>query len=151
MIDEGVLQYFHAALNKEIFNNELSPAIIRIESCLENEEETTACTYPDYSPCLITFFLENKNETFGYMVNPVFVITVLLHEMIHQYCHEKGIKDTEEDGTHLPIFEDIACKFGLEMRGYKLSDKTKQIIQSLYLDVNTVLGIRDKFRRHGFD
>lgn len=37
----------------------------------------------------------------------------LLHEMIHQWCHERGIVETEKDGTHNLAFRDESRKHGL--------------------------------------
>lgn len=38
---------------------------------------------------------------------------VMLHEMVHQWCHENGIQDTEADGTHNERFRDAARAHGL--------------------------------------
>lgn len=41
------------------------------------------------------------------------VAQTLLHEMVHQWCHQNGIVDHESDGTHNTAFRDAARAHGL--------------------------------------
>ncbi len=65
--------------------------------------------------CAILFSHEqlerSENEETENAENAHFIST-LLHEMIHQYCHENNIKDSE-NGIHLKSFADEAEKHGL--------------------------------------
>lgn len=44
------------------------------------------------------------------------LMATLTHEMVHQYCHEKGLQDTSRAGTyHNKTFRDQARRFGLKI------------------------------------
>ena len=50
-IDESELQFWHGFFNKEFFNNELSPVIIRIEECDDDDPGVEAVFLGKYEDC----------------------------------------------------------------------------------------------------
>lgn len=120
---EAMLQYFHAWYNKELFNNELEPVII----CANNTEEfknIQAQFINNFDPYTIAFNIDvpEEEETES---DTLYYLTVLLHEMVHQYCEENDIQDTLY-GKHLQAFIEEAENKGLVQNGYCLNDEIKE-------------------------
>lgn len=121
-MNETALQYFHAYFNYKYFDNKLEPCVIKAkldEGMANAEEVVEAATFTETIPFMIRFYNDVMNE------DPVRLLEILLHEMIHQYCRENEIYDCDRDGTHLPVFKEIAEKHGLQM-GYILTDEKKK-------------------------
>jgi len=121
------LQFWHAELNKLFFNGELEPAIIQCWEIPqeENEELIEAQLVPITDPFIIQFYFDIENEDFLY------TITVLLHEMVHQYCAEQGIEDINSiTDKHTRAFKKAAEEHGLMQGGYFLKEGAKSLIES---------------------
>jgi len=128
---ESILQYWHSKLNKKLFNNELEVAKIIVrndEEAVKNAEEGIEARYIDwYGRDYIVFYPytwmaeepETDNETIEVPVS-VYDVTVLLHEMVHQYCNQNGIDDIDLNGKHNENFREAAEKHGLTQYGYQL-------------------------------
>lgn len=120
------LYYFHAFLNRELFDGELEAVIIKRfdDRTPDNYSGTLSQIETETDPFIIFF----ASSLFG--DDPVFTITVLLHEMIHQYNRQRGIEDIDEDtGEHNGAFKRAAACHGLEMGGYTLTTETENRIK----------------------
>lgn len=123
------LYYFHALINRKYFNNELEPVIIReFESEDYDEDDITAKVETCLEPFVIWFNKEHLEEN-----DELFTITVLFHEMIHQYCTQNGIDDVTPDGTHLEDFVIVASDHGMTHNGYGLSEDVEKFLKT-YID-----------------
>lgn len=115
------LYYFHAFLNYKLFKGKLEPVIIRI---FDDDFEVSAQIETELDPFII-FMGKSLLES-----EPVFTITVLLHEMVHQYNRQRGAEDVEAyTGEHNAVFKRVARSHGLQMDGYKLTDETRALIE----------------------
>lgn len=115
------LYYFHAFLNHKFFNGKLEAVIIKTFD--DSDDEMLAKIETELDPFII--FIGN----FSIEGDPVFLITVLLHEMIHQYNRQRGIEDVDCDtGKHNASFKRAARNHGLEMGGYRLTDEAMELI-----------------------
>lgn len=119
------LYYFHGLINREYFDGRLEPVIFRE---FVSDDDVVAKVETCLEPFIIWFNKENLEED-----DDIFLITVLFHEMIHQYCGEHSIKDVAPDGTHLEVFTDIAIEHGLTHNGYGLSEDVEEFIKK-YLE-----------------
>lgn len=121
---EAMLQYFHAWYNKELFNNELEPAMICVKNTGGELPEIQAEFIRVTEPFVIRFNIDvpEEEET---EADTIYYLTVLLHEMVHQYCEENDIDDTL-DGEHMEAFEEEAENRGLIQGGYRLSNEIKE-------------------------
>lgn len=102
-------------LNERYFENALSRPIITVQSSPKtNGHFTFEKVWTDNAESYheINISAENINR-------PVQnVVATLLHEMVHLYCHQNGIKDTSRGGTyHNKVFKVEAEKRGLKI-GY---------------------------------
>ena len=111
------LNRMFALLNEKYFNNELETPVITIES-------------NGKSPSLIGYFTSEKSWV-DKTNNSYYQITIcseyldrsieeicatLLHEMVHQYCKMKEIKDTSRSGMyHNKRYMAMAQAHGLEV------------------------------------
>ena len=57
-----------------------------------------------------TIVIEDAKKLKTQKEQVLFIAYIMLHEMVHQYCHENGIEDW---GTHDDSWKNIARKFGL--------------------------------------
>ncbi|MBR6171571.1 MAG: hypothetical protein IKQ49_00135 [Eubacterium sp.] len=130
---EGELQYAHSWLNQRYFDGRLQAAIIRFFPELAHNERGCegVCVTTDTIPCIIELFI--NPEEYGSLVCKGHIITVLLHEMIHQYCSENDIDDTD----HNEAFVAEAEKRGMTRRGYVMTEPA-------LLEVYDVLNIYEK-------
>ena len=115
------LYYFHALINHAFFNGELEAVILRE---FESQDDIVAKLETNLEPFIIWFDKSHLEEA-----DDVFIITVLFHEMIHQFCKEHGIEDVDADGTHLDVFKVIAREHGLTHNGYGLSTSVEEFIK----------------------
>lgn len=124
ILDKAALQYWHSRFNYMFFENALEPAIIRLKPA--NDEATTYDPDAEFigstEPFLINFYIDVSMETAEY------VLTVLLHEMVHQYCCENDIEDMNDD-EHTEEFREVAEMCGLTIRGYALSEWARDAIR----------------------
>lgn len=110
----GVMQKLHKDLNKGLFESKLSHVQLSIENLRSND---TAAMFLNPEENLNNFKIENgqlvRNETSRIIFNydfeeymtkfrtireqKYFLMMVLLHEMIHQYCYENNIDDTSHN------------------------------------------------------
>lgn len=120
------LQYWHARLNYMFFDGQLEPAIMQRKEKVEDYDGTEARFIDCTDPFIIEFYydLEECGEELE-----LYTLTVLLHEMVHQYCREKEIEDVDEDGVHLEDFREEAARHGLTQDGYRLTDESKEKIE----------------------
>lgn len=133
ILDEAALQYWHSRFNYMFFQNELEPAIIIIcQHCQEDNDSlgdiTEARFIGELEPYVIVFY----DDTTAYTEESTILywLTVLLHEMIHQYCAQNGIIDIDElTGAHTDEFRDEAENHGLTARGYALSEYAANAIK----------------------
>lgn len=122
---ESDLQYWHSKLNKKLFNNELEVAKIVVrESKIAEEEGTEAEFIEWYGKPYIAFYSLLTEDTIS-----VYEITILLHEMVHQYCRQTGIVDIDENGKHNSKFKEVAEKHGLDQYGYHLQSDLEEEIE----------------------
>lgn len=144
----SVLQKAFAALNKKYFGNQLEPVVITIQS------DMTA--YGHYTCGRLWDCADGFKDSAGHKrmheinlsaetLNRHYYATVatLLHEMVHHYCNQNGIKDTSRQGRyHNKMFKKIAEERGLIVNyassiGWSLTEPTeklKEYIDSLKLD-----------------
>lgn len=137
------LQFFHAELNHMFFDGKLEPALVinpyDEEYYLSYEDDTEADFVGTTDPFIIRFYFDVENHS------DLYTVTVLLHEMIHQYCAENGIEDINL-GEHTERFRDISILHGLDQGGYKLTADAEAKIETKLAIVRrfTEMGIRKK-------
>lgn len=95
-----LLKKQHKEFNKLYFGNSLSTPKIKIE----NKSKRTLGYYK-HSTNLIVISNYYKRELRDY-------IRTLLHEMIHQYIHEKNIRDTSSHGYYFKHYAKMVNKDG---------------------------------------
>ena len=116
------LYYFHSFLNYKLFNGKLEPVIFQI---FDDDFECLAQIETNLDPFIIFIGKSVLPDT-----DPVFTLTILLHEMVHQYNRQREVEDVEPyTGEHNAVFKRTARSHGLEMDGYKLTDETKIMIE----------------------
>lgn len=120
------MQYWHAKLNYMFFDGQLEPAIIQQKEKIEDDDGIEARFIDCTDPFIIVFYNDPEDREEGL---ELYTITVLLHEMIHQYCKENEIEDTDEYGVHLEEFREEAARHGLTQNGYRLTDEAKEKIE----------------------
>lgn len=119
-------------LNRELFESQLSKSVITITptpgayghfSCGRIWEDGQARYHE------INLGAEDINRP---LPN---VVATLVHEMVHQYCHEEGIKDTSRGGTyHNKRFRDEASRRGLiinrhDVYGWTITEPGEEVLQ----------------------
>lgn len=141
---EHALQYWHEALNREFFNGGLRPAVIRIAISEELEGSgILAQCIPESTPALILFhYYPDKN-------NILETITILLHEMIHQYLDEYsklmegiGLIDVEKNGKHTQLFSMAAVTHGLNAEGKELLPGAREKISKMIDQYDRIMNIK---------
>ena len=126
------LYYFHAFLNQKLFDGKLEAVIIKRfdDSNDENDDMILGQIIENLEPFVIFIgdsLLKNDQDD---PEGPIFTITVLLHEMIHQYSTENEIEDVDYyTGEHTEDFKSAAQSHGLTNNGYKMTDETRQMIE----------------------
>ena len=109
----GQLEKMFRALNNRFFDGELPEVVISLKK--------TAGAYGHFT----TGKVWKTGEERRYEINIssaslnqecAFLAGVLVHEMVHEYCAEHGIKDTSNNGVyHNKNFKHIAETHGLEV------------------------------------
>ena len=128
------LTYYHAALNYTFFAGELEPAIFDFT---EKDDGVTATFIDVTDPFLIEFDEEFINEC----DDDIFILTIMLHEMIHEYCYMFDICDIDEySDDHSEEFVEVAEDHGLTFNGYKLTDNARNKIENIIASYNAVKG-----------
>lgn len=91
-----VLEEAYVKLNKELFNNELPDICITIQHSKKKGKMITLGWFSTEH----VWFDENKNEMFELNITSdclnkpfIDIIGVLIHEMVHIYCHSQNIED----------------------------------------------------------
>ena len=142
-ITEWELQYFHAYFNSVLFDNQLSPVYIRIDQPKDEDVEDTvlAAFFEKYDPYLIVIYDDPDDK--AYLANKVFILCVLLHEMVHQYCHQNEIQDMD-NGHHTELFYDECKKHGMK-DGYSFSQSTKEITTDMLMKLGVNKAMRDLY------
>ena len=125
----------YVVINESIFNGELPGAYIAYYSPEEESEDDS--TFAFYEAGIIAFNIENIPHS------AIACLNRLAHEMVHQYCDIKGIKDT--DGAyHTEHFKEISEKAGLECEykndfyGYNITRLTDAFIGRLSKQINEI-------------
>lgn len=140
----SVLQKAFAAFNKKYFGDQLEPVVITIQSDLN--------AYGYYTCGKVWKVGEGKEGKECHEINLsaetlkrhyYATCATLLHEMVHHYCDQFGIKDTSRQGRyHNKDFKKIAEERGLIISYSKAigwsdtepSEGLKKFIDSLNLD-----------------
>jgi len=145
-----MLQFFHGELNRLFFKGKLESAIICPAIWLDEDDwpdgEVTASTYTETAVFFIQFNVIDL-ETSEDFDDDMFLITVLLHEMVHQYCREEGVEDID----HGSNFVRRAVRHGLTQSGYKLTEQAKEKISErlrLYNLINPIAWKIEDFEKH---
>lgn len=145
----GYLEKIFKALNNEYFEGALSKPVITIQS--------TPKAYGHFT-LYDAWHTTNENQLkeinigAGTLDRPIEnLVATLLHEMVHYYCFENGIKDVSRGGTyHNKKFKSEAEKRGLRIEydtriGWSVTHPTEElldfIIQNSFTDI--LLGRND--------
>ena len=114
----------HELLNREIFEGELSTPFIDFRNISKadslygafvNDTSKNYETLLVKEPCAILLSHELLNEidnSKSLEEQNAWIVSTLLHEMIHQFCHKNNIVDVE-DGLHNESFANAAEEHGL--------------------------------------
>jgi len=139
-LDQATLQYWFAEFNRLIFNNQLENSVILVKDYGdfdETEAEFIQCTDP-----FVIKFHNGKSMIEEDEPGKVYYLSILLHEMIHQYCYETGIVDIDEIGEHSEEFKNAAYEHEMIQDGYKLSEKIETTIKNRMKAFDAVASIR---------
>ena len=128
----GQLEKMFRALNNRFFDGKLPEVVISLKK--------TAGVYGHFT----TGKVWKTGEERRYEINIssaslnqecAFLAGVLVHEMVHEYCAEHGIKDTSNNGVyHNKNFRHIAETHGLEVEHHpKYGWQDFQMVESLNL------------------
>lgn len=136
-MNEQDLQYFHAALNMELFGGTLEAVIIQVID-INDVADTQAAYIGDkalkpcsmwFDPLLVNTAIDDDDR--------MYVLTVLLHEMVHQEIFELflaglyAIEEYEDADGHGQIFIEHATAIGMTHNGYGLSDELRSRLLSM--------------------
>lgn len=102
------LQKFHKSLNKNLFNGELSNVMMDIRN-LKNADPCVAVFHPGAILFDLNFY-DLMDSCATQKKQACCAAQIILHEMIHQYIHEKGLKDSSDHGA---VFQREAEAHGL--------------------------------------
>ena len=142
------LQFFHGEINRLFFNGELEAAIISIYYF--DDWNIVATTFTTTDPFIIAFnksYIEESEETED---EQTYYLTVLTHEMIHQWNAQEGIEDTYSDGTHTEDFLQ-ACNGILTQDGYELEDHAGKALKDRLRKYNLLLSVFGKDEAKTFE
>lgn len=126
------LTYYHAALNYHFFGGELEPGIFDFTDTGDGiAARFVEATEP--------FLFEYNEEFINECNDEIFILTILLHEMTHEYCYLMNICDIDEyTGDHSEEFAEAAEEHGLTFSGYKLTDEARAKIERIIAHYNAV-------------
>lgn len=138
------LQRLHATINQEFFKGELQPIKIDVRNLNKTPDSdiwAMYCRANDLEPDRILFAIEfeeyiERQRTQREQAASLFQI--MLHEMIHQYCAETGIDDTD----HNEQWQQAAAAHGLHSiyKAGTLQEEWLEPIPALY--ANSFVRIR---------
>lgn len=143
ILDASTMQYWHSKFNHMFFENALEPAIIKIYPGVEEDKEGTQALFMgNLEPFVIAFYYDISNAELT-----TYTLTVLLHEMVHQYCAENEIEDI--DGfEHSDDFREEAENHGLTMDGYALAAWAQDAINKQIKLLDCVSLCCDRIYKH---
>lgn len=106
------LSSLHHQLNGILFKNELKPVKIAVENNVRKHKKLTLGHFSPREGWIdgqmqITIWTLALN---GDVNN---IIGILVHEMVHQFNYQNGIKDVENNQRHNKKFRDAALNYGL--------------------------------------
>ncbi|AHI52916.1 SprT-like domain-containing protein [Spiroplasma culicicola] len=126
-IDDFILEIrlIHNQLNALLFKNYLKPVKFVVEDNRRIKKKHTLGSFmpnsgyldQDNSMQIVIYTLCLNGDYYS-------IIATLIHEMVHQYNFQKGIKDTENNGRHNKNFRDTALSVGLYIEPTVRGDKT---------------------------
>ncbi|WP_338984296.1 SprT-like domain-containing protein [Spiroplasma endosymbiont of Diplazon laetatorius] len=122
-IDDLILELhsIHKQLNDFLFSSTLSDIKIAIETSKRRNSLTLGHFDPSQD------WSDNKNQitiwTLTLNGDYIRLIGVLVHEMVHQFNHERGIKDVENNQRHNKKFKEAAIAAKLNVS--EVSSKAK--------------------------
>ncbi|AOG60513.1 hypothetical protein SHELI_v1c05620 [Spiroplasma helicoides] len=127
MIDDLILELslIHHQINKKLFNKELKKIKInisdnkRLKTKLKLGHFEANSGWEDNDMQIIIWTLALDGDPYN-------IISVLIHEMVHQWNFQHNIKDVENNGRHNKKFRDKALSIGLEIPKTIRGDKTNK-------------------------
>lgn len=133
--DTKKLETAYNVFNEKYFNNALPVAMITIQS---SRGAYGHCTTQKVWASATELYYE-LNLGAEYLDRPIEnVLATLVHEMVHIYCMENGIKDTSNGGRyHNTKFKQEAEKRGLKISkasyiGWSVTEPTEKFIQNIH-------------------
>lgn len=133
--DTKKLETAYNIFNEKYFNNALPIAMITIQS---SRGAYGHCTTQKVWASATELYYE-LNLGAEYLDRPIEnVLATLMHEMVHIYCMENGIKDTSNGGRyHNTKFKQEAEKRGLKISkasyiGWSVTEPTEKFIQNIH-------------------
>ncbi|AUM62682.1 SprT-like domain-containing protein [Spiroplasma monobiae] len=150
-IDDLILELHsvHKQLNEYLFSNSLSEVKIAIET----SKRRNSLTLGHFDPSSDWSDKKNQISIWTLTLNGDYIRTigVLVHEMVHQYNHERGIKDVENNQRHNKKFKEIAENKAMLLvnstksnRGFSNTKPNKELIY--YID-NVLDFNKDVFKK----
>ena len=115
MRDAGWYQFWHAELNRMLFDGRLEPCVMCVSSCTG---DLRAEFVPSTNPYLMSIYDEPEEADAD-------ALTVLLHEMCHEYIDQNDLVNDE----HGPMFQSVARDHGMGGIGYSLADETRDRLE----------------------
>ena len=133
--DTKKLENAYAVFNQEYFDNGLPVAMITIQS---SRGAYGHCTTQKVWGFRRGALLRVKFGSRSTLSRPIeHVLATLMHEMVHIYCMENGIKDTSNAGRyHNKSFKAEAERRGLKISkagyiGWSVTEPTEEFIQNI--------------------
>ena len=145
------LETMHQRLNDHLFSGQLLPVVITIAPDANKGKKgtlyghfTTNKVWKDQTSSDRYYEINVYSE---FLARPIKeVIGTLLHEMVHEYCAQQGIKDTSRQGHwHNDLFKQQAMLHGLTV---EKSDKNGWNVTSLKDDVDQYLQQFDDYKNY---
>lgn len=127
------LQYFFNLLNYKYFDSELEPTIIKTSTFKGEEIEA------DFLFCCCPYCIRFNSKIIE-QADELYLITILLHEMVHQYCDQHEIVDVTREGKHTSDFFKQAKEVGL-IDGYMLSKELETELKKEIRSYNTIFEV----------
>lgn len=129
-------------LNQAFFESALSKAVITVQSSPKTYGHCSSA--PVWSDKKQGAERYEINVSAEHLTRPIQnIMATLLHEMVHQYCAENGIKDTSRSGTyHNKRFKKEAEQRGLVISyetkiGWSVTEPDKKLLE--FLEINSIV------------
>ena len=132
--EQAFFQRLHRKLNKELFDGKLSDLEIDIRNINGYRDEDAFACYHHHSILFSHEFFEYVVKQETQKKQAECIVQVLVHEMIHQYCHENGI----DDSNHSEEWQRAAEEHGLHSvyhDGVMVEERGKTILALIAADV----------------